>query len=585
MLRFARFPIFLSITLPIIFAVANAQTQQRDTRPRTASISGRVTVAGAPAANALVMVAEIDPRWRAFWPYGSFRSESQQRAFIKVRTNGDGRYSVTGLTGGAYVIRALSKAYTLPKNSSEFEIFRSVRLDEGESRDNVDIALVRGGVITGRVIDAEGRPIIGGDLQLMSLDKDGKAKMEFDFPMWRTDDRGVYRIYGLPAGRYILSAGGEGAYSPGNHKSPQTFYPGVTDQEKAKIIEVKEGAESADINIRLGAGKNTYEATGRVIDAETGRPLPQVSVVYRDAPGNENRSMSVGRGVNTDDEGKFRIPGLSSGRYELNLWIPQGNGEHYGEKTSFEVNDSDVSGLEVKAIRGSTISGVVVIEGDNDPLVRTKLARMVITGNMSARRESVGDGGGYYSDGLAYARVANDGGFRLTGVSPGMATLQITGGRESGFSIKRIERNGAELRSALEIRRGEDITGVRIVVAQANGAIRGQVEIAGGKLPEGWELNLSVDQIETTTRNEGIPAFYTDYAGSAVVDEKGRFVIEKLVPGEYKLRLLPMVRVSRESSEGAPEDEINERVIVRAGVETPVKLTLDLSRKKQEGRR
>ena len=57
---------------------------------------------------------------------------------------------------------------------------------------------------------------------------------------------------------------------------------------------------------------------------------------------------------------------MSSGRYELDLWNPQGDGEHYGEKTWFEVGDSDVSGLEVEAVRGSTISGMVVIEGASD---------------------------------------------------------------------------------------------------------------------------------------------------------------------------------------------------------------------------
>jgi protocatechuate 3,4-dioxygenase beta subunit len=583
MFRFSQFSILLSITLLAVFTIAIAQTPQRDSHPRTASISGRVTVGGAPAANALVMVAEVDPQSRAVWPASS-NNESRQRAFIKVRTDGDGRYRVTGLTEGAYLIRALSKAYTPPKNSSDFNTFRSVTLDEGEARDNVDIALVRGGVITGRVSDAEGRPLIGGGLQLLSLDENGKTESVGDYQTLRTDDRGVYRIYGLPAGRYILGAGGEGAYNPGNRESPQTFYPDVTDQKQAKIIEVKEGAEVADIDIRLGAGKNTYEATGRVIDAETGQPLPRIYVVCREALGNENRGTRPGRGFETDDEGKFRVVGLSSGRYELDLWNPQGDGEHYGEKTWFEVGDSDVSGLEVKAIRGSTISGMVVIEGASDLSIRAKLSQLSVNVQMARRRESVRDGGDHDFGGLAYAKVGGDGGFRLTGLSPGMAVFMI-GSSESAFLIKRIERDGAEIRNAIEIRRGEPVTGVRIVVVQTNGTIRGQVEITGGKLPEGWELNIWATPIETTTSNQGIPAFYTNETGSAVADEKGRFVIERLIPREYELRLAVMERVSQSMTQGVEGiDEITQRVTVKSGVETPVNLTLDLSRKKREDR-
>src|SRR5215813_11228531 len=86
----------LSMSLLIAAAQSNAQTPQRDTGPRTASIGGRVTVGGAPAANALVMVTEVDP------PSGgsSLGGDSRQRAFVKARTDSGGRYRVGGLAFG-----------------------------------------------------------------------------------------------------------------------------------------------------------------------------------------------------------------------------------------------------------------------------------------------------------------------------------------------------------------------------------------------------------------------------------------------------------------------------------------------------
>jgi protocatechuate 3,4-dioxygenase beta subunit len=580
MRRFTRFSIPPSIALLFVISVAGAQTPQGDNRPRTVSIGGRVTVGGSPAANALVMVAEVDPRSRTTWP-ASPNNESQQRAFIKVRTDGDGRYQVAGLTGGAYMIRALSKAYTVSKNSSDSGAFRSVTLDDGESRDGVDIALVRGGVITGRVMDAEDRPLIGARLQPLFLDEKGNPRVQGGYqPGWYTDDRGVYRIYGLPAGRYILSAAIYEGRGSATHRLPQTFYPGATDQKQAKIIEVKESAEVADIDIRFGAAKNTYEATGRVIDAETGRPLPGVWVACMEAPGNGNGGGRSGSGAQTDDEGEFSLFGLSSGRYELWLESQQMNGEHYSEKTLFEVDDSDVKGLEVKAIRGSTVSGVVVIEGAGDPSIRSKLSQIVVMVDITRRRESVEGGGAYDSAGSRRAKVAGNGGFQLTGVTPGMATFSIWSSQENAFLIKRIERDGAEIKNAFEIGRGEQVTGLRIVAVQSNGTIRGQVEIAGGKLPEGWELSVWAAPTEMAPRNDFAPAFYSNINGYAAPDEKGRFVIEKLAPGEYELRLNVMVR-ARPGESRAVEglDQIKQRVTVMSGVETPAKLTLDLSRK------
>lgn len=576
----------LSILLLISVSQSRAQTPQSDNRPRTASISGRVTIAGAPAANALVMVAEVDPQSRTAWPFQSNRPA--QRAFIKLRADGDGRYRATGLTEGAYLIRALSKAYTLSKASSEFNAFSSVTLDEGESRDKVDIALVRGGVITGRVTDAEGRPLVEARLQRLSVDENGKQKVDHEFRDFYTDDRGVYRIYGLPAGRYILSADSSLARRITNRVSPQTFYPDVTDEKQAKIIEVKEGAEVTDIDIRLGAENKTYEAVGRVVDAETGRPLPEVLVICAQALGDKNNRVALMpmAADETDDEGKFRIAGLSSGRYELSLQDNGGGGEHYSEKTLFEVGASDVSGLEVTAIRGSTVSGVVVIEGSSDPSIRAKLSQLWITVSIIQRRESAVAGMGQGLSNSNSAQIANDGGFRLVGLTPGVATFRSQESQESGFSIKRIERDGVEIRSAFEIERGEHYAGIRVVMVQANGTIRGEVEIAGGKLPENWELRVEATPIEMTTRNEGFPAFNTNNGRRVEADEKGRFVIERLVPGEYELRLIPTVRVSQDISREVERLEaINQRATVKSGVETTVKLTLDLSRKQQERRR
>src|SRR5262249_466652 len=135
----------------------------------------------------------------------------------KARTDSDGRYLITGLAEGRYVVSAVLKAFIGADRAADPTLSRTVTLDEGEPQERVDFALIRGGVITGKVMDDEGRPLIAKRLQLYTVDEQGRKRGYQGVSMYEmseTDDRGVYRIYGLPPGRYIISAGGEGGGDP-----------------------------------------------------------------------------------------------------------------------------------------------------------------------------------------------------------------------------------------------------------------------------------------------------------------------------------------------------------------------------------
>ena len=98
-----------------------------------------------------------------------------------------------------------------------------------------------------------------------------------------TDDRGIYRVFGLPKGRYIVSSGGEndGLRGAIDGKYTQvTYHPDVIKQEEATVIEVAEGGETTGIDIKLRnpVSVETFAVTGRVIDSETGKPIPRVYV-------------------------------------------------------------------------------------------------------------------------------------------------------------------------------------------------------------------------------------------------------------------------------------------------------------------
>src|SRR5262249_58863460 len=98
-------------------------------------------------------------------------------------------------------------------------------IEDGESSgvyhigDVADITRVRGGVITGKVTNAVGEPLTGVSVNAIRVGGlDGEADNQLVFQgfgrNWRTDDRGVYRVYGLIPGSYIVQAGGSRGAGP-----------------------------------------------------------------------------------------------------------------------------------------------------------------------------------------------------------------------------------------------------------------------------------------------------------------------------------------------------------------------------------
>src|SRR5688500_453377 len=117
----------------------------QDSRKEPAgSITGRVTLAGKPAARVTVMLTRSD-------------GGPQQLPVTRVTTDEDGRFKLNGLPAGSYTILPSTPALVVAAETSSAQPGKSVTLGDGEEVEGIDFALVKGGVITGRITDAEGR--------------------------------------------------------------------------------------------------------------------------------------------------------------------------------------------------------------------------------------------------------------------------------------------------------------------------------------------------------------------------------------------------------------------------------------------
>jgi protocatechuate 3,4-dioxygenase beta subunit len=602
MFRFTRFLIILSTVLLAVFTFAEAQTPQRDNRPRTASVSGRVTIAGKPAVNAKVVITEANDR-PAPGNQGfsmDLQGSGAGEDYV-VLTDAEGRYRANNLPEGRYEAHVSLGGCVREKPSPNGSLNESFSVSEGASLENVDFALVRGGVITGRVTDTDGRPLIARAVSLQVVGEGGQkldARIQnisnwmTTLNMFQTDDRGVYRLFGLRAGRYVVSAGGDSnmAFVTGAEYA-RVWHPDAADENQAKVIEVAAGGEVTGVDIRLGVAKKTYEASGRVVDDETGKPIAGASVTYTKSEG----SGSIvdfglpGATPKTDEQGNFHFSGLTPGQYRLSLadftsFLTGGGSGYYSDGAKFEIQSADVAGVEIRAKRGATISGVAVIE-DADKSAKPGLSQTIIMAysglsSMPPSPNEVDENAFASAMTPVSSRIGSDGGFTLKGVRPGKVMIQAFSMNGSALNITRIERGGVEMRNEIMVTEREEISGVRIVFGKGSCVIRGQVNVTGGGELKDWRMSVTA-----SSEKEGVAALFDAPGGSAEVDDKGRFVIEGLLPGEYQLILRPTSKADTNSPSSphvSVPEPVTQKVIVTKGQEAQVTMTLDLGKKNRE---
>jgi len=551
--------IFALIALLALWPSTRIQAQA------TASLAGRLTLNDRGVPNIEVGLQRL-----------SADGNTQPTAPLNVMTDEEGRYRLTGLAPGRYSVAPLNSAYVMRGGSGPLS--KTITLKEGEALDNVDFALARGGVITGKVTNADNQPVIGERVEIILLDEQGRKRPtpSISYSMSETDDRGVYRLYGLPAGRYLVSVGLNTEVPTmrvgfGGTIYRRTFHPNVTEEAKATKVEVSEGGEASNIDIRLGRPTRSFNVTARIINAETGQPVPGMRYGHSSVQADGRSLGGFGRfELRSDAQGEFRIDGLLPGRYVVYA-APDIQQNLYSENTSFEITDNDVADLQIMLRRGGTIAGTVALEGNPDPDLFSQITKFTVR-TVSTVRDTT-------SSPLGNAAQINpDGSFLITGLQPGKVRITVSPLQGvKGFSLARVEREGADQREGIEVGPSENVTGVRLVVAYGNGVIRGQVKIEGGTLPEGAGIQIVAYRLTPTGPMPGA-------VGGSTPDINRNFLFESLAIGDYELRLTVYPPYVPGDTSRTPIAEIKQKVTVSSGAETPVTITLNLAAKDQENK-
>lgn len=517
----------------VISTLSIVASQTPDPKPKgTGSISGKATLGG-KAAPGIAIAA-----------YGG--DLFQRQAAAQTLTDSEGRFRLFGLGPGQYQVMVLAPTLTAadPPTSPipgpmASGTSKMIVLAPGESVEDIDLKLVRGGVITGKLKDADGKPVVEQRVSLQPVDERGAplrvpTSLPFISQMYMTDDRGIYRIYGLPSGHYKLSAGTDparGSMNFGGRLSyPQTFYPDATDVAKATVIDLSEGGEATNIDIQLGRRADTFTATGRIINGDSGQPLSGIRFMWGPAPKAQPYFSGFIGGLITNARGEFRIDGMEPGRYGVSLAPEVESGNFYSDPAFFEITDGDVSNIEVKAMSGLSINGVVVLDGVPNKDALAQFGSMRITANVTSIAKP-------QTFNSAYAMVAFDGSFSISGLRPGGAGLFLSpmGVQTGRLTISRIEHEGVDVSRTLELKAGQSLSDLRVIVVFGTGTIRGTVRFENGALPPSARVFVSGRREGSTSGGVG-----------AQLDSRGHFVINNVPAGTYE------VSVNLNFGQGAP---------------------------------
>jgi hypothetical protein len=495
--------------------------------PSTGTISGRVVNEnGQPLTGATVFVRAVG-------------TATQGRTTV---TDSEGNFQVSALDPAAYSVSAMLPAYaTAPRDSDTPNYYRV--------GDSVRLELVRGGVITGTVTTAASEPVVAIRVRAYRI-RDAKGQPPkspiTSFGEQSTDDRGIYRIYGLAPGTYFVAAGGSGniyGFGMNGYESDAPTYAPSSTRDNAAEITVRTGEES-DVDIRY-RGEPGHTVSGTIkAQGANGTSVTLVPVGREFMPGASNYQPRGTRG--------FAISGVGDGDYDLlaqevvsaqaiAVSFPE---MAFSEPRRITVKGADVTGIELTTKPLGSISGRIALEPSRIPGCQGKrrpLFGETLVSLLPNDKNSEKDPSQLLRLFAATASPDKEGAFLMRNVSAGQYSFNprffarywylqsislATGPTVETTKPAQTKQRIDAARNWTTVKSGDRITGLTITLAEGAASLRGQVTVPeGSKLPT--NLFVYLVPAERENADDVLRFFATEVAAD------GSFAINAIPPGHY----------------------------------------------------
>ena len=341
----------------------------------------------------------------------------------------------------------------------------AVTLAPGQQLRDLALKMVPLGAISGRVLDEEGDVIQGVSVQVLRYSfADGKKQL-IPVSAGSSNDRGEYRIYSLPAGRYFLMAKPPGL--PLTHAMEKgglipeaqeplaaLYYPGVLDLTAASQIALPEGGEAADIDFRIRRVR-AVTVRGRLVSPIENLAASQIQVVLAHRDGQAASHIDRAAAAVDKASGRFELRGVAPGEY----WLVASQlyaGHALGGRVPIDITATTApENVTVTLRQSAEINGRVELE-NGATLNFTK-----VTVRLTARE-------GLALGAVPSGKISPDGTIQMRGVTPGLWDLRIEPLPE-GVWIKSATFGELDVTDG-ELRVGDGVPGTLRVVLSGGGA-------------------------------------------------------------------------------------------------------------------
>lgn len=537
------------VTLTLVAAVAGwiGQGLAQGIPRGTSEIGGRVVASNAPTPIARAFVTVTGQAL----PKG-----------LTVITDEDGHFVFRDLPAGSFTITAARPSYVTSSYGAKRPGRPGTPVSVGTGQRVADLAieLARGAAITGMIRDQNGDPMPNLDVVTTPL----AAQPGSPVASVMTDDRGIYRVFGLAPGQYLVMARLSGITSPnvgqvsdaeiddllqklqqrasagrggaiasaepvaarGRGEAGPRFptygyapfyYQGTPDPDQAVAVVLAEGEERQGVDIVLRLIRNVT-VEGRV-SFEDGTVPPNTQITLT-RTGTRARSGDVlvtpGSMRRADASGGFQFTGVAPGKYRVIARAT--TTAAFWAVADMTLGDADISGLAMTLRPGMRLSGRVIFDAHTLRPPDTTAVRLRVV--------DVASPGGP----VASAAGRADGTFEINGILPGVYSMASVWA-DTGWWLRSVEIGGKDLLDfPVELNAG-DVTGAVVTFSDRHTELTGTLQTASNlPAPEHFIIVFPSDRSLWGRASRRLQSTRPSTAG--------QYSLRDLPPGDYFIAAL-----------------------------------------------
>lgn len=494
------------VVVVMMAALVHAQlpdSQSAVPQPQCA-LSGTVvdSVTGTPLAGATVSARFISAGGQRSGP-----------GFASGSSDAEGKFHLENLSPGRYLLSASRSGYVTQFRGSGFRT-QATCLSPGQTVSDLVVRISPGATISGPVVSSQNKPISNVRVEAVRHNyRSGRSSFD-SVQQTVTNQDGQYQFTALAPGKYFLHAipAQKAKDTTSKSRYVPTYFPAAPGRGGSTGLVLRAGDQMAGIAITLTPVRTvTISGHAAAPSAKAASGETDLSLVE------ENGVAAWPYEPTVDDKGNFQWTGVPVGNYVLmahRAAVTVKEKPMWGQK-AVQVADTDLRDVEIPMSSGGDISGRISL-GD-----RVEFDLSQLTGVLEPVQEPIG--AGFQLD-QGNADVTADGAFAYHDVPPGNYRLYFYRPRGQSLYLKSAQAPGV-LETGITVTSGLVLKNIDLVLSSGAARVDGAVQ----------QDQQPSSNVQVVLVPEGERRAQPSYFRTTTSDNQGRFALDSIPPGDYKL--------------------------------------------------